>query len=80
MIVVGTRAFDKADPRHVGVVYRVLRGGRGGDCANLIWEETGWKSVRVPLREVRLARDEKPKKGACFLMKRAIGARQGSKL
>jgi hypothetical protein len=75
MIKVGSRVYDKADPRHVGIV-RQLNHGAEGSTARIMWEETGWFSCRVPVRDLRLApRDRDSGRGEQFLVKRALAMR-----
>lgn len=47
----GDVVYDKADPRHVGVVTAV----RNGYSARVVWEETGWISW-VPLNDLKKRR------------------------
>jgi hypothetical protein len=74
-ISVGSRVFDKADPRHVGVVLQTNL-GEDGRTAKIRWEETGWVSCRVPAGDLRLApKDGEPARGAQFNMKRALAGK-----
>lgn len=50
----GDLVYDKADPRHVGKIELVSH-GENGDTATVRWLETGWVSLRVPLRDLRPA-------------------------
>ena len=49
----GSRVYDINDPRHIGIVKVVSHGDVS--TANIQWEETGWWSFRVPLRNLKLA-------------------------
>jgi hypothetical protein len=51
---VGDRVYDKADPRHVGRIDSI----ENSAFANITWEETGWKSVSIPLRDLEHATED----------------------
>jgi len=51
---VGSRVFDVADPRHTGIIKSICH-RTGGDIATIRWEETGWLSVAVPTKHLRIA-------------------------
>ncbi len=71
----GDRVYDRADPRHVGVVRQVNVRTDGTLTATIRWEETGWLSLRVPVRDLRRAAKEPAARTAMFNMKRALAAR-----
>lgn len=73
-ITVGSRVYDRADPRHVGVVLQVNRGGRF-DRAKVRWEETRWLSCGLPLSDLRLAPEDVGGTNVVADFKRAIGAK-----
>lgn len=60
----GDLVYDKADKRHVGTIRFVSVSAR---TATIRWLETGWLSVRVPIRDLRRARGER----AVFKLKKA---------
>ena len=50
----GSIVYDVADPRHLGMIKNIAH--RGYDSiATVKWLETGWKSVGLPLTDLRLA-------------------------
>jgi len=46
---VGHEVWDQADPRHVGRIDRI----HWGHTADITWNETGWKSLGVPIADLR---------------------------
>ena len=67
----GTVVYDVADPRHHGIVRTLsLRGGKF--YANVQWIETGWKSHRIPVADLRRVTAESPSQTECGVMHRAI--------
>ena len=67
----GTIVYDVADPRHHAIV-RSLHLCKGKFFANLRWIDTGWKTDRVPLANLRRVRDGVPSVTECDVMRRAI--------
>lgn len=45
----GTKVYDKADPRHIGRIDAI----HWSSTADITWEDTGWKSLGVPLHDLR---------------------------
>jgi hypothetical protein len=48
----GDVVYDKADPRHVGVVVSTIINRQ---TANVRWHETGWLSFLLPWSDLRFA-------------------------
>lgn len=46
---VGDEVWDQADERHLGRIDRI----NWGDTADITWIETGWKSLGIPITDLR---------------------------
>ena len=44
----GDRVYDVADERHIGRINIIIQ-----CAANITWEETGWRSLGVPIGDLR---------------------------
>ena len=66
----GTVVFDVADPRHHGIV-RTLSLKDGKFYANVQWIETGWKSHRIPVADLRRVTAE-TNATECSVMRRTL--------
>jgi hypothetical protein len=53
---VGDIVYAISDPRHVAIVRSVLYNGER-TTVNLEWIDTGWKSLRVPVRDLTVVHE-----------------------
>lgn len=49
----GDRVFDIGDPRHIGRIAKIKWTSR----ADIVWEDTGWRSLDVPISDLRAVRE-----------------------
>jgi len=67
----GTVVYDVADPRHHGIV-RTIHLCHGKFFANVQWIETGWKTDRIPVADLRRVTPESPATTECDVMRHAL--------
>lgn len=59
-LAVGSYVYDIEDPRHLGTIEQINRLPNGTEAARIKWEETGWKSMGVPVANLRRAERHDP--------------------
>ena len=71
----GTVVYDVADPRHHGIV-RTLHLRNGKFYANVQWIDTGWRSYRIPVADLRRWSEQPPDQTECDVMRLALNQKE----